>query len=366
MQSPKNPLLLPFANLQPEVQAKIANELFNKLEHLIFDNKSDEISALRLKMHEQYGMSNGVFQQYVEEIFNTQVQTLIDPQGNDIEKLKFFLTVVPITFIPDHDVEEDVIFPSYLGQGNDEWCQELISTMISAGYLHGQDVHYAAPVLFDINELFETPECAFKIISNVISGELASKYPPKDIILTKEEFVQTRYFVIATGSRDLKRPSAIIPSIEDCFTQFDDMKKTMESIVNHYWHENTHEQFEACPIVGPAIAGASGLRLKFPSDMMGCLSFHLIKQIQKMEKRDLKVVVDKNVNEKSLVVNLYIQNTCVFSFKYPKLQLAEGFEIAMMGYALDTVGLSHYRVIETESKLDPAERMKQPLLRVVE
>lgn len=368
MTKPQNPLLLPFLKLAPQDQANIANELFNTLETLLIENRTAEIPALRQKMNLQYGMAPGTFQQYLEEIYNVQIQTIIDDKGNDVDRLKFFLTAIPITFFPDHEIDEDVWVDTFLGRDNTEWAQEIAAAMVKAGYLHGEDIHYTMPVLFDIHDLFKTPEESFLIISDIISGNLSLKHPPKPFKISKDDLSVTRYFIMATGTRDLERKTAIIPSIYDCFTQFSDMQQTIESIVHHYWCEHSYyaqKDYDVCAIVGAATDGASGLRMKQPSDTMGVLAYHAIKAIEHLDKRDLKVVVDKNMKRKSISIDVYKENKCVMSFKYPQLQLAEGFEVAMFSYVLDTTGLSHYRVIESDNEDDPSEKIKKPLLRII-
>jgi hypothetical protein len=371
MNTPKNPLLMPFLKLAPQDQKIIANELLNNLEDLIISGRSDEITELRQKMKTEYEMATGTFQLYLEEIYNVQSQTLIDPNGNDYDKLKCFLTAIPVTFFPDHDIEEDVWIESFLGKNNTEWAQEFIAAMISAGYLHGEDFHYAMPALFDIHQLFKTPDDSFKIISDVISGDLTLKHPPKPFRLTKDDYSVTRYFVFVSGTRDMQRRTSIIPSVYDGFTQYNEMQQTLESILNHYFCEHAYEQdkdFDALEfgmIVGVPTDGASGVRTKGPSDMMGSIAYHAIKAIEQIDKRSLKVIVEKNIALRSFSVSIYSGNTCISTFKYPHLKLAEGFEIAMLSYVLDTSGLSHYRIIESDLDETPKEKIKKPLLSIV-
>ncbi|MFK4132298.1 hypothetical protein ACI2KR_08390 [Pseudomonas luteola] len=356
---------IPFLERSDEEQGDISQALLYDLEYLVTEQRSDEILALKHKMVDDLKMPVHVFQEHLEELYNKQFVTIIDDFNGTEKYKKAFLTAIPVTFIPDHDLKESIQIQSTLGSRHAEWSSELLSAMVGAGYLRATDDHYVVPGLFDINELYATPESSYGLITDVITNELPEKYSLSPFWLTPDQISKTRYFVLVTTCDDQNTPSAIIPRNEDAFTEFAEMQQTIESIITHYWNEHSDTEFEASVIVSPPLPGSISQRLKYPSEMLGMLCYHAIKITSGIDIRDTTVVVEKNTVKRSFMINLFYKNECILSFSYPQMRLADGFEDAMVGYILDTLALSHYRFIEVQEETTPKDMLMKPLIKLV-
>lgn len=356
--------VVPFAKMTHEEQRGITQMLFAELEEILHQKQPEKISALRVRMHEMYGMTFFKFQEHIEDLYNFQ-ECHVGEDENDMQLRNLHLTSVPISFYPDHDIQNPITIQSTLGAKNPEWAQELLATMILHGFLRQEDQHWIVPGLFDIDELFATPVSAYEIITDLVSANLPEKFPLKNFTLTKEVPAKTLFFMFVTAPKDPEKP-AIVPSIGSAFTDFNEMKLQMESIIQHYYGKCSRKEFEANVLVGPPLQGSVGTRLRYPATMMAHLSYYLMRIDQGIDANESTVVIERNRSTKSFNISVYASNTCLLSFKYADGQLALGLEEALMGYVLDTQGFSHYKIIDVDTDADLKEKIKRPLIRVVQ
>ena len=354
-----------FLDLPHDLQAEISSQLFGRLHDILVDNKSESIPSLRQEMSEKYGMSVFLFQEHLEMMYNQQDILLQDELTGQLVSANMHLTAIPITFFPDHDIEEDVIIQSTLGSKNANWAQEIAQTAINHGFLRGVDKHYVIPALFDIADLFKTPESAFQIIGDIVTSNLAQKYPQKNIVLTKNQPCKTVFFIMATALDDPESKRAIIPDPKGAFSDFMDMRLTMESILNHYYTTYSRNEFNGTIIVGPPTQGSVGGRLVYPSNMMGHLNYNLLKISHALELDKTSVVIERNKNESSYMINVYCYNRCLLSYKYPETMLAKGLEEELFTYILDTNKFSNHRFVNVDKHVEIHEKIKENMLRVV-
>lgn len=355
----------PFHERSLEDQARVSNDLFDSLYTLLTENRPGEISDLRLKLLKEEGMDQWTFQDHLENMYNQQTHIFTDEDTKVESASNFFLTTIPVTFFPDHDIEADVIIQSTLGVTHGSWAQEIVATGINHGFFRAVDRHYVIPAFFDIHELFDNPTNAFNIIGDVVSLNLPEKYPLKNIVLTKEAPCKTMHFIIVTATDDIDERCSILPGQREIFSEFSDMRQTMESIINHYYTSYSKNEFSGCVIVGPPLQGSLGSRLKYPCTMMGHLSFNLLKISHALELEKTSVVIERNISENSYMINVYCYNRCLLSYKYPETVLAKGLEEEMFTYILDTNGFSNHRIIDVNKHSDTSEKIKETLIRVV-
>lgn len=354
-----------FEDLPAELRATVATNLFDSLHDLLVEGRDSEIANLRAEMQDKYNMSYYIFQEHLEQMYNQQHIQLIDPDTHNVLTANMHLTVIPITFFPDHDIEHDVVIQSTLGTKYASWSQELVQAGIKANFFRGIDNHYVVPALFDINDLFKTHGSAFNLISDIVNLQLPEKYPLKNIVLTKEASCKTMYFVMATSLDDINAKGAIIPDPKQIFSEFEDMRMTMESIINHYWTNYSKGEYSGTAIVGPPIQGSIGARLNYPCTMMGHLNYNLLKISHALELDKTTVIVERNTVDQTYLINVYFDNKCLLSYKYPESVLAEGLEEDLFTYVLDTNGFSKHRFIDVTEHTNTHEKIKEPLLRVV-
>lgn len=356
---------IPFLERNLEEKAQISSDLFDQLHTLLTEDRSGEISDLRLKMLDEYNMDQWVFQDHLENLYNQQTHVTRDEITGEETIANYFLTTIPITFFPDHDIDEDVIIQSTLGATHAGWSQEIVATGIKQGFFRATDRHFVVPGLFDIHDLFANPSSSFGIIGDVISMELPEKYPLKNIVLTKESPCKTLHLIVVTATDDPSDNCSILPGQREIFSDFSDMRLTMESIVNHYYTSYSKNEFNGCVIVGPPLQGSLGSRLKYPCTMMGHLSYNLLKISHALELGKTSVIIERNAMESSYMINVYCFNRCLLSYKYPESVLAPGFEEELFTYVLDSNGFSNHRIIDVSKHSETSEKIKETLIRVV-
>ncbi|MDU8351508.1 hypothetical protein RYA05_06360 [Pseudomonas syringae pv. actinidiae] len=356
--------IVPFQDRPSDEQTKITQALLTELEELLHQGTPEKISQIRVQMNEKFGMNFIVFQECLETLYNNQ-ECYVGSEEEELQLKELYLTSVPISFYPDHDLQSFITIQSTLGLQHAEWAQELVSTMVAHEFLRKDDQHWVVPGLFDIDELFATPISSYNIIPDLVSARLPQKFPLKNFTLTESVPAKTLFFLIVTAPTEPEKKSAIIPSYLDSFTEFSAMKLQMEAILTHYYTKHSKKEFEANVMVGSPLPGSMGTRLRYPSTMMAHLSYYLMKIEGKLDIENTTVIIERNKKTQAFNLSVYSNNTCIMSYKYADAQLASGLEEAMMSYVLDTQGFSHYKIIDVHDDSDLQDKMKKPLIRLV-
>lgn len=356
--------IVPFQDRPSDEQTKITQALLAELEGLLHQGTPEKISQIRVQMNEQFGMNFIGFQEHLETLYNNQ-ECYVGSEDEDLQLKELYLTSVPVSFYPDHDLQDHITIQSTLGAQNGGWAQELVATMIGHDFLRKDDQHWVVPGLFDIDELFATPISSYNIIPDLVSTRLPEKFPLKNFTLTKTVPAKTLFFLIVTAPADREKKSAIIPSHLATFTDFNEMKLQMEAILTHYYTAHSKKEFEANVMVGSPLPGSMGTRLRYPSSMMAHLSYYLMKIEGGLDIGNTTVIIERNRKTQAFNLSVYANNTCILSYKYADAQLASGLEEAMMSYVLDTQGFSHYKIIDVEDDAYLQEKIKKPLIRLV-